>query len=207
MKVIYIKPSFAGGALKVSEPTEPFKSVAHIAGEVLHIDPAMIGTEDIEIAMPELQDLQQALENDLVNRIADMEKDKHPDAEVFFMGKKLKLNIRNHQHRLIDSLIRIYNMTGEEIKTSGCLHIYNLSALDNTNTYLMMALKAHSSYDTIEFYYHYFLEKYMQYETMSFQEFEDRINQLVADNFIATRQLPNNVKTIGPSRKTGDINL
>src|SRR6266542_1003534 len=139
MKIIYIKGEFAEAALKINEPDILFSSIASNVKKVIG---AGIGEDDIEIHLPELKFFKAYIEDVLEEKITSLEKDKYADTEVKYNGRILHLNIRNHKHRLVDSLIRVYKIVEIEINKSGCLYIYNLSALDNVSTYIVMTVKA-----------------------------------------------------------------
>lgn len=142
------------------------------------------GTQDIIIRGEDLVLLKAGLMHELAQRVNNMEEKENANTSIEFMGRSIRLNTRDHAHSTIYTFDSLASVADKEYEKRGGIFLYNISALDSLNTYIMKVFRQAEEGMTISQALEKFRAKYTQFTDLDDAAFAGRVETLLAEGFL-----------------------
>lgn len=184
MKQIYISSDHTEYVFTVSAGKALFKALARLFHSFLHIDQDKLGADDIILSFPQLNNFKQLLVEELERRIPALEPMNEMPHVVRIFNRLIRLNIRNEDHHALYSLGVIMQMVEKEYEQQGNIYFYSITDLDEANINLLKHFKYTGAESSLDSSYNSFITTHKDFQEMKENEFEERIAQLVKDQYL-----------------------
>lgn len=202
MKQICCLAEHMDWAFTASTHYPDFNELAQILHHATGMDAEALGASDITLRGEDISRLIAQLEIVLKEKLAVFQEGRYPSFKLILFGRKYQLDPWVREHSIIHLLANLLDTSVAELEKRGVIWFYNLSALDNTDHYILKTFKAASGGIELDAAFEAFKKKREDFAGLPGEEFSLRVEKLKENNFIIDRQTDDGRICWSPTVKT-----